>query len=173
MAFTLTIFIKNTISKEKVGTKEFAEAVIKRFGEKPQKLKKAHYSSQKAVPKISHHQAPGSSEKETVGVDIFIESDERLEQLHKKLEALNGNGLKLMMIGNRGVKVWPEKMPETFCTDVWRCRFMSPDKKSAVSALQIVELQKKMAEKQIAFIHTEHLCTFDGRPGYTLAQDEQ
>lgn len=28
------------------------------------------------------------------------------------------------MIFNRGTKVWPRGMPETFKTDHWRCRFM-------------------------------------------------
>ncbi|MCE7926116.1 MAG: hypothetical protein DYG98_23975 [Haliscomenobacteraceae bacterium CHB4] len=35
--------------------------------------------------------------------------------------------LQLTMITNRGVKVWPNGNPATFCTDHWRCRFKSPD----------------------------------------------
>ena len=31
------------------------------------------------------------------------------------------------MITNRGVKVYPDGMPETFCTDHWRCRFVRVD----------------------------------------------
>jgi len=29
------------------------------------------------------------------------------------------------MLDNRGVKVWPEGMPETLLTDAYRCRFSS------------------------------------------------
>jgi hypothetical protein len=34
--------------------------------------------------------------------------------------------LRLKLVTNRGVKVWPEGFPETFCTDHWRSRFVSP-----------------------------------------------
>ena len=33
-------------------------------------------------------------------------------------------GSTLKMIDNRGVKVWPDGMPETFCTESFRCRFL-------------------------------------------------
>ncbi|MBL4544633.1 MAG: hypothetical protein JKP95_01840 [Oceanicaulis sp.] len=33
--------------------------------------------------------------------------------------------MSLKMITNRGVKVWPQGLPETFKTDHWRCRFMA------------------------------------------------
>ena len=39
----------------------------------------------------------------------------------------NGDGLELNMMSNRGVKVWPEGMQETFCTDSFRCRFQGAD----------------------------------------------
>ena len=44
--------------------------------------------------------------------------------LAENLKKAEGDGLELLMITNRGVKVWPEGLPETFCTDHWRCRFM-------------------------------------------------
>lgn len=168
---TYDIYEEN-VSKEKVGTKEFAQAVIDRLGQKPQKLKEAHYSDSKNLHTLSK-KASTRSKKETLGVDIFIDSQENVEQVHKILEGLDSQDLKLTMISNRGVKVWPNKMPETLCVDSWRCRFMSPTKGKPISHQQIVELQKKMADKGIEFTHTEHLCAFDGQPGFTVAQDEQ
>ena len=32
-------------------------------------------------------------------------------------------GVKLTMMSNRGMKVWPGGAPETFCTNQYRCRF--------------------------------------------------
>lgn len=160
------------VSTEKVGTKEFALAVIARLGQKPQKLKPAHYSPTKNLHMDSKNVLK-RQKKETVGVDVFIDSPESVETVHKSLAGLDYQDLKLTMISNRGVKVWPEKMPETACGDGWRCRFASPTKGKAISHEQIVGLLKRMTEKGIDFIHTEHLCTFDGQPGYTLAQDEQ
>lgn len=168
---TYDIFDEN-VSKRKVGTKEFAQAVILRLGQKPEKLKEAHYSQSKNLHK-NEQKITQKTKKETVGVDIFIDSQESVEMVHRSLEGLDNQDLKLVMISNRGVKVWPEKMPETACSDTWRCRFTSPIKGKAVSHGHIIELLKRMSDRGIDFVHTEHLCTFDGKPGYTLSQDEQ
>lgn len=160
------------ISKEKVGTKEFAKAVIARLGQNPQKLKVAHYSKSKNLH-TEVKQATQNVKKVTVGVDIFIDSRASVDEVHGSLEGLDNKELKLVMISNRGVKVWPNKMPETSCVDSWRCRFVSTTKGKAVTHDQIVDLLKRMSEKGIDFNHTEHLCTFDGQAGYNLSQDEQ
>lgn len=163
---------EDKVSKEKVGTKEFSQAVIARLGKKPEKLKAAHYSHSKNLHTDSKKESK-KSKKEIVGIDVFIDSLETIEKVHKSLDGLNNKDIKLTMISNRGVKVWPDKMPETSCGDSWRCRFTSTEKGKHLTHEQIVDLLKKMAEKGIDFTHTEHLCTFDGHPGYTLGQDEQ
>jgi isocitrate dehydrogenase len=64
--------------------------------------------------------------KEIVGVDVFMHWNPQkgtTEDLAQKLQKLNADGMELTLITNRGVKVWPEGFPETFCTDHWRCRF--------------------------------------------------
>jgi isocitrate dehydrogenase len=45
--------------------------------------------------------------------------------LAERLHAAASDTLKLGLITNRGVKVYPEGVPETFRTDHWRCRFKS------------------------------------------------
>ena len=45
----------------------------------------------------------------------------------------------LLMITNRGIKVWPEGFEETFCTDYWRCRF-KPNDGEKMSKSTIIEL---------------------------------
>lgn len=167
---TYDIFKEKT-SKEKVGTKEFAQAVVDRIGKTPHELKAAAYApmSIKAFKISTEH----AVKKETVGVDVFIHSKDDVEHLQKKLNDCCGPSLKLTMISNRGVKVWPEKMPETFCVDHWRCRFMSPKKGTHIHHRDIADLLKRLSEVGLDFVQTENLSTFDGQPGYTLAQDEQ
>jgi isocitrate dehydrogenase len=75
------------------------------------------------------------------------------------------------MITNRGVKVWPGGLPETFCTDHWRCRFMAEQGKT-LSHAAIAELLGRLAKAGVDFIKTEHLCTFNGEPGYSLGQGQ-
>lgn len=160
---------KSDISKEKVGTKEFADAVIARLGHTPKILKSVHYGHSQ-----SHHRDGHSKhavKKETLGVDVFVEWHNSVEKLQETLASMTGHALRLVTIGNRGVKVWPNPMPETLCSDNWRCRFVSEQKGHQVTNQQIVVLLQKMAEKGIDFIHTEHLCSFDGVPGYGKGEE--
>lgn len=158
-------------SKQKVGTKEFAKAVIENLGKKPHTLKPVTYQNAPAQKKSTFIGKRESTVKEIVGVDVFVESTTTVEELEKKLSQVSNGDFKLTMIGNRGTKVWPNKMPETFCVDSWRCRFMGTTK--PVSHQQVVKLMALLADAKIDFLKTEHLCTFDGKPGYTVSQDEQ
>ncbi len=73
------------------------------------------------------------------------------------------------MITNRGVKVYPDGQPETFCTDHWRCRFMAPEKDTANHA-QVIELLRQLEEAGLDFIKTEQLYRINGERGYSLGQ---
>lgn len=169
---TYDIF-KPPTSKIKVGTKEFAQAVIERLGQQPQTLKPVTYHSPKQVAGNLQNGSKVNLKKEIVGVDIFINSSHDVNQVQQKLNAGVQGDLKLTFIGNRGVRVWPEIMPETSCGDSWRCRFMSTERGKPITHKQIAGLIQRFAEAHIDFIQAETLCTFDGIPGYTLAQDEQ
>lgn len=172
---------KEGISKLKVGTKEFAQAVIDRLGQYPTHFSKVSYGAAKAIQLKPY--VKKKEEKKTIGVDVFLHWDKgTADELGKQLEQLNGNGLKLKMISNRGVKVYPDGLPETFCTDHWRCRFVSeqinpekPDDVSQVSNIshaQIIDLLQRVSKAGFDFIKTEHLCAFDGVKSYSLGQGE-
>ncbi|CRX38728.1 NADP-dependent isocitrate dehydrogenase [Estrella lausannensis] len=165
----------DAISKVKVGTSEFAKAVIERLGKEPDQLKAVKYSG------TSKHVLQGRQEtaekkmdsKEIVGVDVFVDHHGDVDKLHEKLMRLSLGGLKLTMIANRGVKVWPDKHPETSCVDNYRLRFMALARGGSVSRREISGLIQKLADAEIDFVQTENLCTFEGLPGYTVSQDEQ
>lgn len=161
------------ISKQKVGTKEFGDAVIARLGQKPVELKAVEYGSINKKILSKHNPAKDASKKEIVGIDIFIQNSHSLEHLHESLSKIALDPFKLTMISNRGVRVWPEKAPETFCVDAWRCRFLPVKQKGVTNHHEIAGLMQKLADAKVDFIKTEQLCTFGGEPGYTLAQDEQ
>jgi isocitrate dehydrogenase len=161
------------VSKELVGTKEFAEAIVARLGQKPETLKPVSYAAAKSAMQKIEVAARTPQKKETIGVDVFVNDPSRsAEELGKVLEEqANGDGVKLKMITNRGVKVYPDGFPETFCTDHWRCRFIAKDGGSITHA-QIVSLLGRVAGAGLDFIKTENLCTFDGELGYSLGQGE-
>jgi isocitrate dehydrogenase len=75
------------------------------------------------------------------------------------------------MITNRGIKVYPDGFPETFCTDHWRCRF-KPTSGSALPKSDIIALLEAAAASGIDVIKTENLYAFDGKPAFSLGQGQ-
>jgi isocitrate dehydrogenase len=169
---TYDIF-KDHISKQKVGTREFAQAVVARLGQKPDQLPAVHYAKAKHVHQMV--QRPTSSsvvKKELVGVDVFIQWTSTSEDLAARLNALKLPGLKLKLIGNRGAKVWPDQIPETLCSDSWRCRFIRESKEKVVNPQQIVDLLQAITQQKLEITQMHHLFLFDGERGFTKMQDE-
>ncbi len=161
---------KSSVSKQKVGTQEFAEAVISRLGQKPKQLLLAEYARDVQL-NIPTYQRRKPAQKVLKGVDVFVDwkgSDP--DELAQTLELLNQD-IKLTMITNRGVKVWPEGMEETFCTDHWRCRYEvvngSPAKK-----VSIPKILKEAIGLGVDVIKTENLYEFDGVRGFSLGQGQ-
>jgi isocitrate dehydrogenase len=161
-------------SKQKVGTKEFAEAVAQRMGQSPQTLKAAKYKSgEEATPTARAATAKAAAKKDLMGVDVFVDwMKGSADDLGESISKLSGDGTKLILISNRGVKVWPQGHPETFWTDHWRCRFRSSTDGSPITHAQIISLLQRFEHAGFDFIKTEHLYNFDGKPGYSLAQGE-
>ncbi len=153
------------ISSVRVGTKEFTDAVISKIGMKPHELKAAQYKYGKGIKlnKAVRVHVP----KKLAGVDIFIDWDGTdPNELGKKIETISTEQLKLQAITNRGIKVYPEGLPESFCTDHWRCRFGSADWRE-VDHEQIIALLKKFSGAGFDFIKTENLYTFNGTIGFS------
>ncbi len=166
---------RDTFSQREVGTQAFADAVVERLGERPEKLPPADYANADGRPEIALKRASKPT-KALIGVDVFLDWDEAgrdPDVLGAKLTAAAAGGLKLHLISNRGILVYPEGAKETFCTDHWRCRFYSEKGKGEpVGHQAVTELLASIAGAGLDFIKTEHLCTFDGEPGYQLAQGE-
>lgn len=166
---------KEGISKKLVGTQEFADAVIKRLGKNPEKMEAVKFADNVNRINPSEWQLSYSVEKKKlVGVDIFLDWKKgTAEELGQALSALAIDPLKLVVISNRGVKVWPNGRPETFCTDHWRCRFEISDKVGGImeNTLILQQLQR-FYEAGYDFIKTENLYYFDEKPGYSLAQGQ-
>src|ERR1051325_9663336 len=165
---TYDIFTEG-VSTEKVGTKEFAAAVIARLGQHPHTLKPVIYGKRvqaAAPPPLT----VSSAAMELKGIDLFVFWPSRnANTLADVVGKLAGEGLSLQMIDNRGVKVWPAGRAETFCTDSFRCRFMS---ETVIEMNQLLELQKRIAGAGIEIASTQMLRTFNGQPGFSLAQGQ-
>ncbi|MBZ5728582.1 MAG: NADP-dependent isocitrate dehydrogenase [Acidobacteriia bacterium] len=165
---TYDIFTEG-VSTKKVGTREFAAAVIERMGQKPNTLKPVAYARRPAAAPLAALTV-SSSAMELKGIDVFVYWPSRdPNALAAAVGKLAGEGLSLQMIDNRGVKVWPAGMAETFCTDSFRCRFLA-DGQAEMGRL--IGLLQRIHEAGIPIAMTETLRTFDGQPGFTLAQGQ-
>ena len=169
---TYDIYDEQT-SKQKVGTKEFAEAVVERLGQKPNTLRAVSYqqSGAETVGAKTARKERVVSKKDLVGIDVFIDWQKgSADDLGVALSKITGDDLKLDVISNRGVKVWPGGNLETFCSDHWRCRYVSQTDGATVTHAQIIDLLGRVARAGFDFIKTENLCNFDGERGYSLDQ---
>ncbi|MFN3198997.1 MAG: NADP-dependent isocitrate dehydrogenase [Bradymonadia bacterium] len=161
-------------TKQKVGTSGFAQAVIARLGEKPQQLEPAKAETGALSQCVVPLKPRPRREKVMVGVDVFLdwdEADRPPENLGTHLSKANADGVELVMITNRGVKVWPGGQPETFCTDHWRCRFQRKDS-APVTHKEMAELLQRISALGLDWIKIETLCTFDGKAGFSLGQGQ-
>src|SRR5215210_7751415 len=161
------------VSKQKVGTKEFAEAVMERLGQMPQILKPREYKKSEETYTHASNGSKTPAQEELVGVDVFLDwTSGSASDLGDALSRVSGDGVKLTMISNRGVKVWPGGHAETFCSDHWRCRFLSESEGNKVVHSQVISLLGQIAGEGYDFIKTEGLYTFDGERGFSLDQGE-
>ena len=167
---TYDIYNKD-ISMEKVGTSEFADAVIERIGMKPTVLRPVEYPSKSEPIKITL-KSRNKAKKELAGIDVFIDWEGDPNELGRRLEKISGDDLKLVMITNRGTKVYPDGIPETFCVDHWRCRFQSRIQGNKVQHEDLISLLSRLVDAGLPAVKTEGLYTFDGKPGYSLGQGQ-
>lgn len=162
---------KEGTSKKQVSTTGFAEAVIANLGKKPSTLKEVNYSGSDTL-KLPKYTRKPAAKKELLGVDLFVHwRGVNPDELAAVVKGINLAGVQLSMITNRGIKVWPEGFPETFCTDHWRCRF-KPVEGSSITSADILRLMQNALDKGIEVIKTENLYAFDGKPAFSLGQGQ-
>jgi isocitrate dehydrogenase len=162
---------KEGISKQKVGTKEFAQAVIANLGKSPVTLSPVKYATD-APLNLPKYVRKAPAKKVLVGVDVFVHwAGTDPNELAAKIKQLNFGQVELSMITNRGIKVWPEGFKETFCTDHWRCRF-KPGKGYQLTKGDIINLLSSAENLGIDTIKTENLYSFDGKDAYSLGQGQ-
>jgi isocitrate dehydrogenase len=163
---TYDIFKEGT-STRKVGTKEFADAIIERLGEKPEKFKPVVYTGESVKTINEQVYVRKTYVKETVGIDIFVDWAKPINELGEKIDSFIGNDYKLFAITNRGLKAYPGGRANHFTNDNSSCRFFANDG-SKFTHENITDILNRFNKAGIDFIKTENLCTFDGERGYSL-----
>lgn len=159
------------LSKQKVNTDEFADAVIARLGKTPTHFKPVEYQESRAKIACYGEIKKLRTKKELIGVDVFIDNHTLTpNQLGEKIEKLS-NKMQLTTITSRGLKIWPNSMIDAPDANHCCCRFLSPNN-TPITHDVIIELLQQFNKLGFDVIKTENLYTFDGKLGFTLAQGE-
>jgi len=162
---------KEGFSKQHVGTKEFADAVIANLGKTPKLLQAVSYAGACAL-QLPTYKRKKPAVKNLVGVDLFVHwTGSDPNELAQKIKTIETNEASLSMITNRGIKVWPDGFKETFCTDHWRCRFKA-SANGEITKETIVALLTNAIGASIDTIKTENLYEFDGVPRFSVGQGQ-
>jgi len=155
------------VSKEKVGTLEFASALIGRLGKCPSTLPSVKYKQSHIEPaKVS---PPLDEKRELIGVDIYFYNACDAKTFTESLSDRNFGNFEMRMITNRGARIYPDGHPETFCVDQWRVRFVAKEIKNDLQK-QIAALFTQLSEEGFDIIKIEHLYRFNQNPAYSSSE---
>ena len=154
-----------------VGTMEFAQAIIKELDlskitdSDPEKYHKPTMLAQNKMM-VSSDEAI-----ETVGIDLFIESEQQAGDIATIVKAHLDSDMELTTITNRGTQVWPEGSVFTDLVDTYVVR---------IEKNTTAEIKKKKFMEQAIRLYDylnigsiEMLITIDGKRKYSLAQGQK
>ena len=166
-------------AKPALGTMEFVKQVAQRLGQKPT-LGPAVPDAQDQLtfkPPVKPFASAavhtfGTRETRVVGADVYLDASDGVATLAPALEALaKGTPWKLTLISNRGTQVWPTGSVYTDCVDYWRARFERRAYAGELGQAQALALMQSIATKYTICSY-ELLRTFDGKPGFSMAQGQ-
>lgn len=165
-------------SKQKVGTQEFAQAVVDRLGKLPTCFKPVAYQpSPSAKIECFGGRTIRRHTKVLVGVDVYIDNHEEMpaQALSDCFSTLGRGMLALSTITSRGLLIWPNSSIEAPYLQQCCCRFQvakQMETSAKIGHRDINMLLMDIDELGFDVIKTENLYTFDGQPGFSLAQGE-
>jgi len=166
------VYTRDVSPSGSVSTTAFTDQIIRNLGKRSERWRMRDHKPLHVKPLAAARDYVRPKSRNTVGADVFVESEIGPEELGKSLESLvEGSVLRLKMISNRGTKVYPTTGGMTDCVDHWRCRFVLREGTTRAEDATLIDLLNRVATKY-RWMHVEKLEEFDGQPGYTRAQGE-
>ena len=155
-------------------TNEFADAIIKNIGQKPEFSKpreakndvKLFVKPAKPAKQRMMETTKDSEARNIAGVDFFIETSLLGPEIADKLKPHLGANQKLTMISNRGTMVWPTGSVFTECVNHYRVRVEGEMRQQEIYALL------SLVSKDFYIPSHEVLRTYGEKKGYSLAQGQ-
>ena len=177
-AVIVTLEEGRTLTRDVVGderaatTTEFTEQVIANLGRRSSSWQSRAYRPITLPALRPEPDVVKVSERRLAGVDVFIEAADRPDTLGPLLEQLAATTpLRLHLISNRGLQVYPSTGGTTDYVDHWRCRFLTRSPDANLSDAEIFQLVARIGQRYPWF-RIQRLVEFDGEPGFSKAQGE-
>lgn len=157
-----------------LNTNEFADAIIKNLGKKPEFSKPREAKDdvrlfvKPAAPAKQKMMETNkdNANKKIMGVDFFVETDLLGGEIADKIKPHLAANQQLVMISNRGTQVWPTGSIFTECVDHYRVRV-----EGEMSQKDIFDLLSKVSDVFYIPSH-EVLRAYGDKKGYSLAQGQ-
>ncbi len=154
-------------------TEEFAAQIVKHLGDGTASTTgdEAKEEAGRSRPVTNRMMGSASEEGRTVGVDLFFESAEGPDAVGKKIEALLPEGLKLIVVSNRGTQVYPEGSVLTECVPHYCARVEVTDDVRSLAADEVLKIGQSLSHS-FSLSSLEWLKAYGGKPAYSLAQGQ-
>jgi isocitrate dehydrogenase len=165
-------------STPNLSTTEFANAIISNLGKQPKEnmareskvTSTFHLPNKPIKQKVMFTERNPAIVETVVGIDLFVESNQTADVLAPIFQKHLKDGLKLVMISNRGTQVWPTGSVFTECVDQYRVRIEAKEDYKT-NVLELFQITSEIA-KEIFISSTEILRKFGEKAAYSLAQGQ-
>ncbi|QKX00876.1 isocitrate dehydrogenase [Wolbachia endosymbiont of Dipetalonema caudispina] len=159
---------KEEKSKQKVGTKEFAEAVISNLGKKPKILSEfmiGNYSNNSKVKETWNDYGKSYDIKKLVGSDVTLAWNKSVD-FNQLVKLFKSSNLKIKAIYSKGLVVWPGNLKSS-SSDQVICRFIANNKKTTTNS-DVNNLLITLEENSFDVVRMDKLYLYDGKEGFFI-----
>jgi isocitrate dehydrogenase len=153
-------------------TTAYTDAIISNIGKRSEGWKVRDYKPIKLPEVDTAIDFVKPESRAVVGLDVFVESPLTAAELGASLmELTRDTRLSLVMIGNRGTKVFPPTGAITDLADHYRCRFIIRENPGDLPDEDVHQVLARISRRH-RWMHIEKLQEFDGELGFTRDQGE-
>jgi len=174
-AVTLDVARQQGDVEQSTSTSGFADAVIGNLGRKPDQS----YARERTLPAMppeprarwSYAGSDRAIATETIGVDVYIESDDAPETLGDHLRTAARADFRLVAVTSRGTIAWPAGSARVDGVGWWSARFTAATPGATIPDAEILGLLGRIGERY-RWMDVQKLTTFGSDEGFTRAQGE-
>jgi isocitrate dehydrogenase len=108
--------------------------------------------------------------KKLAGVDIFVHAKQQADIIGPQFASAAAAGLKLKVVANRGMKVYPNPEGHVRTSDLFVGRYVGEN--GNLTDAQVNVTLANLSQQGLEWVRIEKLYTFDNERSYSLFQGE-